>query len=440
MIRPLALSLAFLSCSALLAQEKYTITTAFHPEGSLVYLYAPSVAKLTKLDSATVKGGKLGFALPKKGKSVRGVYKFGNDKGLTEAVLGSSERAFVLSSEGLLAGGKEQDSYNAYKKIDQATQAGFAQLQQLYNQMAKEGMQPAEQVRVTNLFRKKADSIYVAQDKGFAAIAQKHIGTLAAKMAAYLLPAASEQEATYFPGKPADMQDLELTWPNVIHQKMLIWLQRFLPQDLETYESAALQAIDRAPAGSAYKENLYAVTAMVFGGMDRDFLRPVAKAWVQSYPESQQAKELLAQLPAPQPEVGDIAPDILLNDSAGNVVALSSLRGKVVLIDFWASWCGPCRQENPSVVRVFNQYKDKNFTVYSVSLDQDRKRWLAAITKDKLFWPSHVSDLKGWESAGARSYKITSIPATFLIGKDGQIISKNLRGGKLETELQKLIN
>ena len=179
---------------------------------------------------------------------------------------------------------------------------------------------------------------------------------------------------------------------------------------------------------------------MVFGGMDQDFLRPIGNAWIKNFPNSTQAKELLAQLPPPATEVGDLAPDILLKDSTGKDVALSSLRGQIVLIDFWASWCGPCRQENPNVVKTYNQFKDKGFTIYSVSLDQDKGKWINAIAKDKLTWPSHVSDLKGWQSEGAKLYRVTSIPATFLIGKDGRIISKNLRGGKLESELQKLIN
>ena len=135
-----------------------------------------------------------------------------------------------------------------------------------------------------------------------------------------------------------------------------------------------------------------------------------------------------------------MAPDIILKDSAGKDLALSSLRGKVVLIDFWASWCGPCRQENPNVVRTYNAYKDKGFTIFSVSLDQDRGRWLGAIAKDQLTWPSHVSDLRGWQSAGAKLYGVSSIPATFLLGKDGKIVAKNLRGESLESELQKLIN
>lgn len=137
--------------------------------------------------------------------------------------------------------------------------------------------------------------------------------------------------------------------------------------------------------------------------------------------------------------VGQPAPDIILPDPTGKPVALSSLRGKVVMIDFWASWCGPCRQENPNVVKLFKQYKDKGFTVYGVSLDKTKEEWTKAIMHDGLTW-THVSDLKFWKSAGAATYNIQSIPATVLVDRDGKILAKNLRGEALAEFLKKLFN
>jgi thiol-disulfide isomerase/thioredoxin len=147
-------------------------------------------------------------------------------------------------------------------------------------------------------------------------------------------------------------------------------------------------------------------------------------------------------------KVGDVAPDISLPDPKGVVRSLSSLKGKVVLLDFWASWCGPCRKENPHVLEVYKKYKDKGFTVFSVSLDgmdersrasaqtpQDledalnitKKKWIDAIAQDKLEWENHVSDLHYWESAPARVYGVSSIPNTFLIDKEGKIAIINPR-------------
>jgi thiol-disulfide isomerase/thioredoxin len=134
---------------------------------------------------------------------------------------------------------------------------------------------------------------------------------------------------------------------------------------------------------------------------------------------------------------GAMAPEINLATPAGPNLALSSLRGKYVLIDFWASWCGPCRRENPNVVKTYAAYKDKGFEIFGVSLDQDRVAWLKAIETDKLVW-KHVSDLKYWSSEGAQAYQVNSIPQTFLLDKEGRIIAKGLRGAALDQYLAQL--
>ena len=133
---------------------------------------------------------------------------------------------------------------------------------------------------------------------------------------------------------------------------------------------------------------------------------------------------------------GDMAPDIVMNDPDGNERKLSDLRGTVVLLDFWASWCGPCRRENPSVVRAYEKYKDQGFEVFSVSLDSDANRWRKAIEQDQLTWPNHVSDLQGWRNAAAREYGISSIPHTMLIDRDGAILATHLRGSGVESALR----
>ena len=133
---------------------------------------------------------------------------------------------------------------------------------------------------------------------------------------------------------------------------------------------------------------------------------------------------------------GDVAPDIVMNDPNGQERKLSDLRGKVVLLDFWASWCGPCRRENPSVVRAYEKYKDRGFEVFSVSLDSDASRWKKAIEQDQLTWPNHVSDLAGWRNAASREYGISSIPHTMLIDRDGSILATHLRGQGVESALR----
>ena len=138
--------------------------------------------------------------------------------------------------------------------------------------------------------------------------------------------------------------------------------------------------------------------------------------------------------------VGAMAPDFTQNDPEGNPVSLASFKGKYVLIDFWASWCGPCRVENPNLVKAYQAFKDKNFTVLGISLDQanGREKWLKAIADDKLEW-THVSDLAFWNNAVAKQYGINAIPQNFLVSPDGKIIAKNIRGEELSKKLEELI-
>jgi thiol-disulfide isomerase/thioredoxin len=174
---------------------------------------------------------------------------------------------------------------------------------------------------------------------------------------------------------------------------------------------------------------------------------------LEAYVAQQQATQAI--------QIGMPAPDINLPNPDGKNFALSDLKGKVVLLDFWASWCGPCRRENPHVVKVYEKYKDKGFTVYSVSMDGlgnselprfktqadldqamkgQRQRWVDAIKQDGLPWPYHVSDLKKWDCAPARVYGVSSIPRTFLIDREGKIAAMNLRGaGQIEQELLKVL-
>lgn len=174
---------------------------------------------------------------------------------------------------------------------------------------------------------------------------------------------------------------------------------------------------------------------------DPELHQEVVKALFAKFPDNPLVLERQKIESAPQisTNIGSMAPELAFPNPDGKILKLSDLRGKVVLVDFWAAWCRPCRMENPNVVKEYHHYKDKGFEVFSVSLDRDKASWLKAIQDDGLVWPNHVSDLKYWSSEAAAIYGVTSIPATFLIGKDGRIIAKNLRGEALSNALKQLL-
>lgn len=177
-----------------------------------------------------------------------------------------------------------------------------------------------------------------------------------------------------------------------------------------------------------------------------DVYKALDKGLEQKYPGNTDIKSFHAMVQQQQMmvarteaiKVGNDAPEIILPMPNDKELALSSLKGKVVLIDFWASWCGPCRKEMPNVKRIYEKYKDKGFEIYGVSLDKDRDAWLEAISKDKQTWPQ-VSDLKYWQSEGAQTYAVQSIPFTVLVSKEGKILATGLRGAELETKLAEIL-
>ena len=171
--------------------------------------------------------------------------------------------------------------------------------------------------------------------------------------------------------------------------------------------------------------------------LDADKVEPLFNALpenVRNYPSVLEFKQQLET--AKKTGIGKIAPEFTQNDTLDQPVSLSSFRGRYLLIDFWASWCGPCRQENPNVVKVFNQYKDRGFHILGVSLDRagQKDKWMKAIHDDKLTW-SHVSDLKFWDNAVSKQYGIRAIPQNLLLDPEGKIIAKNLRGEDLAKKL-----
>ncbi len=211
-------------------------------------------------------------------------------------------------------------------------------------------------------------------------------------------------------------------------------LTRYVEQYADTtpYAPNAIFAARMLPAGKeAFMESFIPSLKKRFpdAKMANDF---IAKH------EEKQAQLAAQKAATAHLNIGQPAPEISLPTPEGDIVNLQSFKGKYVLIDFWASWCGPCRRENPNVVKAYNKFKNKNFTILGVSLDEDKDKWQQAIEKDGLTW-THVSDLKGWQSIAARDYNVNSIPANYLIDPDGRIIATNLREEALHAKLAEVL-
>ena len=215
------------------------------------------------------------------------------------------------------------------------------------------------------------------------------------------------------------------------------------------YDSLAEKFLERHKTIVNKATNSYAVIAML-GELDMEADLPLIEKIYNNlntkYPENTNVKEFGTQLAKLKKNaiaeetvaVGKIAPAIEYKDENGKAVSLASFKGKYVLLDFWASWCGPCRAENPNVVKMYQKYKAKGFEILSISLDQDEKAWKEAIKKDGLVW-SHVADLAYSQQTLATNYNVQAIPKTFLLDKEGKIIAKNLRGKALEEKLAELL-
>ena len=245
------------------------------------------------------------------------------------------------------------------------------------------------------------------------------------------------------------MEQMEMSKNKGLTQDQQIEAFLAMRKPLDSY---AKLEMDKDPANPA---NLVLMTSLTpvmgFENWDEsnlETLKKVSVAYGEKYNASPMAKSVQKQVMEIESGLKDYqltvsgqkeAPEISLPNPAGKTIKLSSLKGKIVLIDFWASWCAPCRRENPNVVRLYNKYKSKGFTVYSVSLDADAAAWERAIKADGLVWPNHVSDLKQWNTPLTGIYGFNSIPYTVLIDKEGKIIATNLRGAKLEQKLRELL-
>lgn len=246
------------------------------------------------------------------------------------------------------------------------------------------------------------------------------------------------------------VEELMLAYQGEVNKLNEAYYEAMSKNDSETIKNIQAQAMElEEQQAERVKESITSMgdsfASMAAIGLlnpktDFQFIDELVSKLNENYPGTTSILQLKQQLDEMRAlSVGQPAPEIELPNPDGKSVKLSDLRGKYVLIDFWAAWCKPCRQENPNVVRLYNQYKDKGFEVFGVSLDRTREDWVKAIADDGLTW-TQVSDLKYFNSAAAELYQIDAIPATYMIDPDGNIIAKDLRGPSLENKLAELFD
>ncbi len=260
---------------------------------------------------------------------------------------------------------------------------------------------------------------------------------------------------SYFAGEfwsKVNLQDPVYNYIPILADQTQSYVQNLLQTNLTKDKVADYleNFFAKLPSGSQAQQNAMARALYMMEQSRFKHYGKFASQFVNTFPNDpnvpriNQVKTQLAQYFRQKEEeerlfaVGATPPEIELNTPEGRKMKLSDLKGKVVLIDFWASWCGPCRRENPNVVRVYNEYKKKGFEILGVSLDKEKGKWVKAIKDDNLTW-LHVSDLGGWASKAAKAYKVSGIPMTFLIDRDGKILAKGLRGPQLEQKLAEVL-
>lgn len=438
MVKKLVISL-FLFLSFAMAGLSQSVTVKGKldnlSESQKIYIFKLFGPQLQLFDSVKVKNNTFSFVYPQG--LPRGFYKIGLDT--------KNNFPIVLGKENInLTGSLKQPLEIKYEQSkENAVFQKFARFNQLMQQQNQALITEARQLGPSNsaadlqsIMQQKFDSLKNAQQNFYKSLHDNYPDLFMGKISKLFVNQPGQNEENFF--SEEELTDIEFTNGDMLLGKIYRYYQLYAGQNVEKWLLIGDRLIAKTEPKSKHREVIYLSLVNLFASGAPENLWDITSKYGAEFPNSRHYQYLRSLLPPPPLKIGDIAPEISLPDENGKMRTLSSLKGNYVLVDFWASWCGPCRKENPNVVNAYNKYKNHSFTVLGVSLDKSKDKWLEAIQKDQLNW-AHISDLKGWKSVGAASYQVRSIPASFLVDPQGKIVAKNLRGAALESTLEKLL-
>jgi len=436
------ISLFLIAFAGLSTATSYPVTIQGELENSesynRIYLYEMFGQFLIKLDSAIVKNGHFTLKTNVPG---RGLFKVGvSEKKSFPLIIGENDLALRADLKNLENSLVVQNSAGnrAYRELQQfqrAIKSEKANLERIYREENKTASRETRRQQ-SRLLKSKFDSLNDVQNKFYKEFSAKNKDLFIGKVVGYLVYEDPADQANYF--KDIDFSDPELLRGDFINQKVNIFFQRILPRNVNFWKSGANRMLEMAPQNSRHKELTYLAIIELLNTTAPRVVAAYGARFKDEFPQASYASRLIDTLPPEELRIGDEAPDFSMENIFGEEIRLSSLQGKVVLLDFWASWCKPCRKENPNIVKAYRKYHDKDFTVVSVSLDDDREKWLRAIKKDKLVW-DNLADFTTLKNRAAIMYGVEFIPTSFLIDRQGKIRAKNPRGEKLHRLLDNLL-